>query len=66
MTVLEKIKPQFLTDAKGNKTSVLLSYSDFQELLEDIEDLAVMAEQQSEATVSHADVLSELKDDGLI
>ena len=37
-----------------------------EELMEDIEDLAAVAERREEPTVSHEDLLVELKRDGLI
>lgn len=43
-----------------------LSIADFQELIEDIEDLAAIAERRNENTVSHEKVLEELRNDGLI
>jgi hypothetical protein len=33
------LKPQFVTDVKGKKTSVILNISDYQNLLEYLEDL---------------------------
>jgi len=35
---MKSINPQFLVDDLGNKTSVLLSISDYEALLEEIED----------------------------
>ncbi len=36
---MKSINPQFLVDDLGNKTSVLLSISDYEALLEEIEDV---------------------------
>lgn len=33
------IKPQFITDHKGKKLSVILSIKDYQKLIEELEDL---------------------------
>lgn len=33
------MEPQFLTDAKGKKTGVLLSMKDYKKIMEDIEEL---------------------------
>lgn len=38
----------------------------FESLLEDIEDLATVAERKDEPTISHADLLAELKQDGIV
>lgn len=66
MISIKEIKREFVTDENGNKKSVILSIADFQELIEDIEDLAAIAERRSEITVSHEKVLEELRNDGLI
>ncbi len=62
----KKIKPKFITDSKGKKQSVILSLSEFKELLEDIEDLAAVAERRKEPTISHKELIKQLKSDGLI
>ncbi len=48
------------------KKSIILSISKFQELIEDIEDLAAVAERRDEPTIPHKKFLAELKNDGLI
>jgi hypothetical protein len=45
---------------------VLLPIGEFQELMEDIEALAAIAERREEPIISHYDLLTELKRDGLI
>jgi hypothetical protein len=45
---------------------VIVPINQFQELMEDIEDLASAAERRDEPTVSHKDLIAELKRDGLI
>jgi len=66
MQILKKLHPQYMTDEKGNKLSVVLSIQGFEELLENLEDLAAIAERREEPTVSHHDFLMELKQNGLI
>ena len=56
--------PQYITDEQGNRVSVVLPVDDYQELLDDLEDLATIAERRNEETVSHADVVAALKADG--
>lgn len=58
--------PQYITDDTGKKTAVILSIDAYTELLEDLSDLAAIAERRSEETVSHKDLLESLKADGLI
>ena len=44
-------QPQFITDADGEKISVILPLAEYQELLDDLEDLADIAERKDEASV---------------
>ena len=66
MINIEQLHPQFIIDDKGNKQSVILPISAFQELLEDINDLAMIAERKDEPTIPHDDLIKELKNDGLL
>ena len=56
----------YITNEAGEKTPVILSIAQFEELLEDLEDLATVAEKRDEPTTSHEDLLIELKQDDLI
>lgn len=60
------LNPQFITDECGHRTSVVLNITDFQELIRDLEDLAIMAERRDEPTTSHSDFVNELKDSGIL
>ena len=62
----DALNPQYVTDASGQRTGVLLSIDAFEELLEDIADLAVLAERRDEPTVSHEEVVERLRQDGLL
>ncbi|MGZ5221860.1 MAG: hypothetical protein ACXWC7_17365 [Chitinophagaceae bacterium] len=53
-------QPQYITDANGQKLSVILPMADYLELLEDLEDLATIAERKDERTIPLEDVLKEL------
>jgi hypothetical protein len=55
---------QFAVDSEGERTAVILPISEYEELLEDLEDLATVAERTTEPTVSINDVLARLKRDG--
>ncbi|HEY3027261.1 MAG TPA: hypothetical protein VGJ55_14015 [Pyrinomonadaceae bacterium] len=57
---------QYVTNEAGEKTAVIMPINEFQELMEDIEDLATIAERREEPTISHQQLLAELKQDGLI
>ncbi len=66
MINIEQLHPQFITDEKGQRKSVILTMTDFQGLVHDIEDLAVVAERREESTTSHADFIKELRSSGLL
>ena len=57
----QSLSPDFVTDENGTRKAVILSFEDYEELLEDLDDLAVVAERQSEETISHADLERELE-----
>ncbi len=57
---------KYITDDQGECTAVVLPISDYEELLEDLDDLAVVAERRVEATIPHEQFVSELKRDGLL
>ncbi len=63
---LPHLHPQYITDQAGKRQSVILPVNEFQQLLEDLEDLIALAERKEEDTTSHAELLKELKQDGLI
>jgi len=66
MTALDSLHPQYITNAGGEKISVVLSVEEFEALVEDLEDLAVIAERRDEPSISHEALLKELKQDGLL
>ena len=55
-----------MTNEAGEKTAIILPIEEFEELLEDIEDLAIVAERREEPTMGHDQLVAELKRDGLI
>lgn len=61
-----KTAPQYVTDETGERVGVILPLAVYQELLEDLEDLAILAERRDEPTVSHQEVVKKLKQDGLL
>jgi hypothetical protein len=66
MTMSMNLHPQYITDNNGKKLSVVLSIQEFENILEDFEDLAIVAERKDEKVISHQNVLKELKRDGII
>jgi len=66
MNLTEQLHPKFITDDAGEKTEVILPINEYRELLEDLDDLAVAAERRDESSVSHDELIAELKRDGLL
>jgi len=63
---VKTLNPQYVTNEGGEQTAVIIPIADFRELLEDIEDLAAIAERRDEPSVSHEEVIADLKRDGLL
>ena len=61
---IRDLQAQYITDEKGNKTAVILPIEEFEELLEDFQDLAILAERRDEPTVPHEELVARLKRDG--
>jgi PHD/YefM family antitoxin component YafN of YafNO toxin-antitoxin module len=59
-TVLE----QYVVDTKGKKTGVILSLKRYRQLMEDLHDLAVIAERLEEKSISLEEMKRRLKKDG--
>ena len=57
---------QYVIDEKGKKTAVLLSLREYQKLIEDLHDLAVVAERKAEKPISLVELKRRLKKDGLV
>lgn len=60
------MQPEYITDSEGKKKSVVLPIDQFEALIEDIVDLAIVAERREEPTITHEDLLEQLKKDGLL
>ena len=56
----------FVVDGEGTKISVILPLEEYERMLEDLHDLAVVAERRDEKTVTLEEMEKRLKKDGLI
>jgi hypothetical protein len=63
---IRDLQAQYITDESGKKTAVILPIEEFEELLEDLQDLAVLAERRDEPTIPHEEVIAKLKRDGYL
>ncbi len=59
-------KAKYLIDESGQKTAVVLTVEDYEGLLEDIHDLAVIAERKDEPTINFDELKKRLVADGLL
>ena len=57
---------QYLINDRGERTAVVLPLSEYEKLMEDLADLAVVAERREEPTIPHEQFVSELKRDGIV
>ena len=57
---------QFVVNAEGKKTGVLLSVKQYEKLLEDLHDLAVIAARRDEEPITLEEMKRRLQQDGLI
>jgi hypothetical protein len=63
---MEMLQEQYVTDTKGKKLSVILSLERYQRLMEDLHDLAVVAERRKEQPISFDEMKRRLKKDGIL
>jgi hypothetical protein len=58
---------QYIIDAKGNRKGVILSIERYEQMTEDLHDLAVVAERRNEQnTISLEEMKRRLKRDGIV
>ncbi len=62
----ERFHPEYVTDSEGNKRVVILPIEEYRELLEDLNDLSIIAERREEETIPHHKVLEDLKRSGYL
>ena len=57
---------QFITDEQGQKVAVVIPIADYEDLMEDVADLAAVAERRDEDRISLETLKQELTADGLL
>lgn len=63
---MEKSRTQYIIDEKGNKMATVVPIKEYEELIEDLHDLAIVAERRDEPTISFEILKEKLKKDGLL
>ena len=66
MTMSMDLHPQYITNNNGEKTSVIISIEEYENMLEDFKDLVIVAQRKDEESISSEDFFKELEKDGLI
>lgn len=61
-----ELHKQYIVDDAGHKTAVVLPIDEYKDLMEDIHDLAVVAERKNESTLSSDELIKKFQSDGLI
>ena len=64
--IMASLQELFVIDANVKKTGVILSLKRYQKLMEDLHDLAVVAERRSEASIPLEEVKRRLRKDGIL
>ena len=57
---------RYIIDKKGQKVAVIVPLKEYEELLEDLHDLAVIAERRDEPTLSFEEIKERLRKNGLL
>ena len=57
---------QYLIDAEGKRKGILLSIERYEQLTEDLHDLAVVAERRNEESIGFDEIKQRLKRDGIV
>jgi hypothetical protein len=63
---MSAVQEQYVVDPKGKKLSLILSLKRYRQLMEDLHDLAVVAERRDEATISLEEMKRRLKKDDVL
>jgi hypothetical protein len=66
MLDMDPHRTKYQTDAQGRRTAVVLPISEYEQLLEDLHDLAVVAERRDEETIDEAELRRRLAGDGAV
>ena len=59
---MKTVKERFVVNNEGKKTDVILSIKDYDKLIEDLHDLAVIAERRDEVPVSMDEIKKRLNE----
>lgn len=61
-----QVKEKYIVNEKGAKTDIIIPLDEYEELLEDLHDLAIIAERKDEPTLGLKELKKKLLDNGII
>ena len=59
-------KEQYIIDEKGQKVAIIVPIEEYEELLEDLHDLVVIAERRDEPILSFEEIKEKMRKNGLL
>jgi hypothetical protein len=62
----KEVDDRYIVNEEGQRKAIILPIEKYEELLEDLHDLAVIAERRNEPAVSFSELKKRLKEDGLL
>lgn len=63
---MKSTSEKFVIDSNGKKTAVIIPLDKYEQLMEDLHDLAVVAERRDEETISLEEITKKLKISGVL
>ncbi len=61
-----QLQEQYVVNPEGHRTAVILSLERYEQVMEDLHDLAIVAERREEAPISLEEMERHLREDGLL
>lgn len=63
---MKNMHGKYIVDETGRKTDIILPMAEYEELLEDLHDLAIIAERKDESVVSFEELKKRLQANGIL
>jgi len=63
---MDSSNERYVVDERGRRTAVVLPIEEYEELLQDIHDLSIIAERRDEPTIGSEELKKTLREDGLL
>ena len=62
---MSTLQERYVVDAQGSRMAVILSLDQYERLMEDLHDLAIVAERREEEPITLEEMKRRLREDGL-